>query len=174
MPGYSLNGMAGQANASATQRSTVIKTFTQNAGTYYIPIFRVIGLVRVIRIWAVVTTQIGVNHTAAYWRLNDATATVFITAVGGPALSGYEAGSCLLKMGLAAAAATAVRSNVGVVGEPTSAGLLMSSEFMALKKVAATTEIEYSFATTDNPTSGALQFFAEWQPLSADGNLYPV
>lgn len=114
-----------------------------------------------------VTTVIGANHTAGIYRLNDQTAQVAITA-SGATLSGLAAGTTILKKGLAAAALTLLDNAAGRVSEPTTLETFVFSPFVVMKKTAANTDIEYGYATTDTPTSGALQHFLVWLPISQD------
>lgn len=148
------------------------KTFT-TTGTNAVPIFHVTGSVEIRGLWGVVTTTLG-NHTAAAWRLNDQTAQVDITAVGGTSLTGIAAGSTISKKGLAAAALTKLDNVAGVVSEPTTLETTYFSPFVAVKKTAATTDIEYVYTTSDNPTTGVIEFFIRFIPLSADGTLTAV
>ena len=144
-------------------------TLSGNNTTVVTPIFTIAGTVQILGIWGVVTTALGANHTAAAWRLNDQTAQVDITLNTGTALSGAAAGSVIVKKGLAAAALTLLTSAAGRVSEPTTLETQYFSPFVAVKKSGATTQIEYVYATTDTPTSGVIQFFVSWLPVSADG-----
>lgn len=145
-------------------------TFTGDNATVATPLFHVTGTVMVLGIWGVVTTALE-NHTAAAWRLNDQTAQVDITAVGGTALTNDAAGSVILKKGLAGAALTELDNSAGRVSEPTTLETMVFSPFIVTKKTGAVTDIEYVYATSDTPTSGAIQFFVNWIPVSADGKL---
>lgn len=147
------------------------QTFTGNNTTVDIPLFHVVGSVQIQALYAVVTTDLGANHTAASWRLNDQTAQVYITAVGGTPLSAIKAGSVIVKKGVVATALTKLDNAAGVVSEPTTLETSYFSPFIAVKKTAATTDIEYQYTTTDTPTTGAMTFFARFYPLSADGTL---
>ena len=146
------------------------KTLSGNNTTTAVPIFGITGDVLVKRLWATVTTVIGVNHTGGFFKLNDSTTTVNITLnTGGATLSAAPVGTTLSKTGLAAVIATVTSASVGAVLEPSAAGGLIMSEFMVLKKATGVTNIEYSYATTDTPTSGVIQFFVEYLPISANG-----
>lgn len=149
-------------------------TFTGSNATVAVPIFRLTGTVEVLGIYGVVTTDIGVNHTAAYWRLNDQTAQVNITLNTGTTLSAMKVGSTIVKKGLAGAALTLLDNAAGRVSEPTTLETMYFSPFTAMKKTGATTDIEYVYTTTDTPTTGAIQFFVLWYPLSQDGRLTPI
>jgi hypothetical protein len=139
-------------------------------GTVITPLFHIIGTVEIRALYGVVTTVIGANHTAGLYRLNDQTAQVGITA-SGITLSALAVGTTFTKHGLAAAALTLLDNAAGRVSEPTTLETTYFSPFVAMKKTAATTDIEYSFATTDNPTTGAIQHFVRFLPLSADGTI---
>ena len=149
-------------------------TLTANNTTAAVPIFHITGSVQVLGLYGVVTTDLGANHTVAYWRLNDQTAQVSITVSTGTTLSAIKAGSVIVKNGLAATALTKLDNVAGVISEPTTLETAYYSPFVAVKKTGATTDIEYVYSTTDAPTTGAIQFFVNWVRLSADGNVTPV
>lgn len=144
---------------------------TANNTTANVPVFHVTGTVLVTGLWGVVTTTLGANNTAAYWRLNDQTAQSDITLSTGTALSAAVAGSVIVKKGLAAAALTLLSNSQERVSEPTTLETLYFSPFVAVKKTAAVTDIEFTYTTTDTPTTGTIQFFASYVPISADGKL---
>jgi hypothetical protein len=50
-------------------------------------------------------------------------------------------------------------------------GLDQLFPFIVIKKDGANTDIEYRYSTTNTPTSGVIQFFIEYIPLSASGAL---
>lgn len=152
-------------------QSNAFQTLTGNNATVATPIFRITGTIEVRAIWAVVTVTIGANHTAAFYRLNDQTAQPAITLATGITLSGLAVGTTIVKKGLAAAALTLLDNAAGRVSEPTTLETSVCSPFWAMKKTAANTDIEYSYATTDTPTSGQLQHFITWLPRSADANV---
>lgn len=154
--------------------TSVSTTLTGSNTTVATPLFSVTGTVQVLGIYGVVTTDLGANHTAAYWRLNDQTAQVNITLNTGTTLSGVKAGSTIVKKGLAGAALTLLDNSAGRVSEPTTLETLYFSPFVVMKKTAAATNIEYVYTTTDTPTTGAIQFFVLYYPLSADGRLTPI
>ncbi len=150
------------------------QTFS-GTGTVVTPIFTITGTVEVRGIWGVVTTAIGVNHTASAFRLNDAANQSDITLSTGTAISAAPVGSVIYKKGLAAAAITLLSSSQERVSEPTTLETLYDSPCLLTAKTGtATTQVEYVYATTDNPTTGAMQFFIRWLPVSADGNVTAV
>lgn len=151
--------------------SNSITLSASNVAGTAVPVFHVTGTVLVTGLWGVVTTTLGANNTAAYWRLNDQTAQVNITLNTGTTLSGLVAGSTIVKNGLATAALVKLDNSAGRVSEPTTLETLYFSPFVAMKKTAAITDIEFVYSTTDTPTSGVIQFFASYIPLSANGKL---
>ncbi len=134
-------------------------------------IFGLTGSVEVLRLWAQITTDLGSNHTAAAWRLNDQSAQVDITLSTGTTLSSKKAGSILAKKGLAAAALVLIDNAAGAIAEPTTLETTYFGPFVITKKTTATTNIEYVYATTTSPTTGALLHFVEYRPVSNDGAL---
>lgn len=147
------------------------QTLTGNNATVTTPIFRITGTIEIRALWFNVTTTIGANHTAGFYRLNDQTAQPAITLSTGITLSGLAVGTTATKKGLAAAALTLLDNAAGRVSEPTTLETLYFSPFIAMKKTGANTDIEYSYATTDTPTSGVLQHFMVWLPRSIDANV---
>lgn len=149
------------------------KTLTANnaAGTA-VPIFHITGSVQVLAIWGNVTTVLGANNTAAYWRLNDQTAQSDITLSTGTALSAAPVGSIIVKKGLAAAALTLLSASQERVSEPTTLETLYFSTFVAVQKTAGvTTDIEFVYTTTDTPTSGVINFYVQYIPLGAGSKI---
>lgn len=149
------------------------QTLSGSNTTVNTAIFTITGTVEIRGLWGVVTTVIGANHTAGLYRLNDQTAQVGITA-SGAILSGLAVGTTVVKKGLATAALTLLDNAAGRVSEPTTLETPYFSPFVVMKKTGALTQIEYSYATTDTPTSGAIQHFLRFLPLSADANVIAV
>lgn len=143
------------------------KTLSANNTTANVPVFGVTGSIRVTKLYAVVTTVIGANHTSPKFRLNDQTAQIDITAAGS-ALSAAPVGSIVFKNGEPGTALFVSPATAGVSGDNAALAPLFQ-EFFVQQKQGAATNIEYRYSTTDAPTSGVLQFFLEWEPLSADG-----
>lgn len=145
------------------------KTLSASGATANVPLFTVAGVVRVLKLGGIVTTNIGANHTNAYFNLYDQTARVNITLQpAGATLSGLLAGTMISKADLAAVAANVKTAAVGGIVEPAVKETMVFSEFVTVKKSTAATEIDYTYTTTDAPTSGVIQFFIEYQLISAD------
>lgn len=145
------------------------QTLSGNNTTVATAIFTITGTVEIRGLWGNVTTDLGANNTVAFWRLNDQTAQPAITLATGTTLSAVKAGSTIVKKGLAAAALTLLDNAAGRVSEPTTLETTYFSPFVVMKKTAALTQIEFVYSTTDAPTSGVIQHFVRWLPLSADG-----
>lgn len=143
------------------------QTLTANNTTAHVALFTITGMVEIRAIWGVVTTTIGANHTAAYWRVNDATAQSNITVNTGTTISAAAVGSILVKKDVASAALTLLTSAQERVSEPTTLETTYFSPFLVVAKNGVTTNIEYNYSTTDTPTSGAIDFYIRWLPLSA-------
>lgn len=150
------------------------KSLTASNETLAIPLFRVTGSVEIRELYAVVTTVVGSNHTAAYFRLNDQTAQSDITLNTGTTISSAAVGSLLVKKGLAGAALTLLTAAQERVSEPTTLETPYFSPFVVVAKPAANTDIEYVYTTNQTPTTGAIQFFARWLPLSAGSGLATI
>ena len=143
------------------------KILVGNNTTVAVPIFGIVGAVQVQAIWGVVTTVLGANNTAAAFRLNDQTAQSDITLSTGTTLSAAVAGSLIVKKGLAAAAVTLLTAAQERVSEPTTLETWYFSPFVTVQKTAGVaTNIEFVYTTTDAPTSGAIDFYLRWLPLT--------
>jgi len=143
-------------------------TLAGSNATVRTDLFKVSGSVKM-RIWGVVTTVIGANHTAGHLQVDDGTAQDLITAAAGVTISTFEAGSLISKEGLVATALTGTQADQGRVEEPAAAGDPSLQEFTVTANPAADTHIEYSYATTDTPTTGAIKWFCEWEPMDDNG-----
>ena len=153
---------------------TDTQSFT-TTGTVAVPIFHVIGSVEIRGLWGIVTTALG-NHTAAYFRLNDQTVQTAITKiVGAPTLTSAPVGSLIMKDNLASSTALQYHSAAaGVFDEEGSQLPIFQSFHVDQKTGGITTDIEYVYTTSDNPATGAIEFFVRFIPLSEDGNLIAI
>lgn len=152
--------------------STDSQTLVANNTTAAVPIFSISGSVLVNSLYGIVTTALGANNTAAYWRLNDGTAQSNITLNTGATISAATVGASLVKKGLATAALTLLDATQERISEPTTLETIYFSPFLAQQKTAGVaTNIEFVYTTTDTPTSGAITFYLGWVPLSADGQV---
>lgn len=154
-------------------KASKTQTLSGNNTTVATPLFRITGTVQVTQLYAVVTTVLGSNVTAAYWRTNDQTAQVDITLNTGTTLSSAAVGSTILKRALATGALTFLNASAGrVVDTSGGAGTSVLNEFMVVQKTGGVqTDIEFVYSTTNTPTSGVIQHFVEWQPLSEGSTL---
>ncbi|MCR4343331.1 MAG: hypothetical protein NUV44_01065 [Candidatus Scalindua sp.] len=155
-----------------TQNGVIVSkdiTFTTD-GTVVKALFTVTGSVMVNALYGVVTTALGSNHTAASFRINDQTAQVYLTAVGGTTLSSIAAGSFIIKDKLVAVAVTKIDNAAGVVTESATAGIPLFSPVIITKKTAALTQIEYRYIT-NNTSLGAMTVYCGFIPLSGDGDV---
>lgn len=154
---------------------TKSQTLAGNNTTVATPLFRVTGTVLVKALYGVVTTLLGSNVTAAYWRLNDQSAQLDISLASGSTISNFPSGSMLYRKGLAATNLQTKASSVGALIDPTTAGAGIFSEFAVTQKAGGiNTDIEFVYTTTNTPTSGVIKHYIGWIPLSDDGNLIAV
>lgn len=150
------------------------KTLSGSGATVNVPIFTVSGSVQVLAIWGNVTTVLGANNTAAYWRLNDGTNQSDITLSTGTTLSAANAGSIIVKKGLATAALTLLKADQERVSEPTTLETSYFSPFVAVAKNGTTTNIEFTYTTSDTPTSGVINFYVQYIPLGSGSKITTV
>lgn len=169
------NELVSTTDASGSKITSKSITFSGSNTTVNVPLFSVTGSVEVKSLYGVVTTALG-NHTAAYFRFNDGTAAVDITLATGTTLSSATAGSVVSRRSLVTVAAAFNNSSAARVSDPVNANTSSYfSPFVASQKTnSVSSNIEYTYTTTDTPTSGAIQFFCEWRPLSDNGNVTAV
>lgn len=152
------------------------QTLSGNNTTVSTPLFRVTGSVKVTQLYAIVTTVLGSNVTAAYWRINDQTAQVAISLATGTTLSSLPVGSKLTRNSLVSVALTANSSAAAKVIDPVAA--TAPDVYMPFEVVQKTgsvqTDIEFTYTTTNTPTSGVIRHYVEWQPMSEGATLVAV
>lgn len=156
-----------QPTKSILTNSVSVTCNTSNSTASFV-LFTITGTIKVKEIYGVVTTVLSAAHTAAHLRLNDQTATPAITLATGVDLSAAPVGSITRRVGLAAVALTSGKNSVGLVQDANSAGNAVSTELEVTKKTGAVTTIDYRYTTTDAPSSGVIEFFLVWEPVSAD------
>ena len=156
--------------------TSVTKNMTASNETLAVPLFHIVGAVEIRGLWGVVTTALGANHTAAHWRINDQTATnVVITAAAGTTLNSAGVGSLIVKKGVLSTALTLISNAAGAISEPTTLETTYFSPFVAVQKVGnITTDIEYVYTTTTQPTTGAIKFNVRWLPLTSSANVVAI
>lgn len=150
------------------------KTLVGNNTTVNVPIFTVSGSVLVLAMWGNITTALGANNTAAYWRLNDGTNQSDITLSTGTTISAATKGAIIVKKGLAAAALAFINGDQERVSEPTTLETTYFSPIELNAKNGATTNIEFTYTTTDTPTSGVINFYVQYIPLGQSSKIQTV
>lgn len=165
------------ANGNPIQTDGVVAkkshTLVGSNETAVVPLFRITGNIEVKALYGVVRTILGSNNTAADFRLNDQTSQIVLTAAAGTTLSSAPAGSIIARKALAATALT-LKSAAAGVEEAASAGQGFFSPVLLTKKATANTDIEFVYTTTQEPTSGVIEFFLRYLPLSADAKVTPL
>lgn len=164
-----------QPNGAATIISTNSKTLSANNTTAVVPIWTITGSIHLIALWGVVTTTLGANNTAASWRINDSGAQTYLTAIAGTTLSALPSNTIIAKRGALGTALVAITSASANISEGVAAETIYFSPVLINQKTGAvTTNLEFRYTTTDTPTSGVIQFFAEWKPISANAAVTAV
>ena len=153
--------------------STKTLTFTGDAETVATPIFTITGVIELLKIWGICLVAFGANHTDAHLRINDQTATdVTLSKTTTLDLSAISAGAAIIKNGLAAAVLSYRSADAATSLEPAVADEKSWTPAIITQKTGSIqTDIEYVYTTTDEPTSGSMQFFAGWLPLSEGASL---
>lgn len=140
------------------------KTLSANNTTAAVPIFTLTGSVNIFKIYGIVTTVLGSAVTVAYFRLNDSSFQSNITNSTGTTLSSAAVGSLFFKPSTNGTALTLLASSAERIAE-TAANHPNFQEILLTANNGATTNIEFVYTTTNTPTSGAITFYAEYQPI---------
>ncbi len=150
--------------------------FTGDGATIATPIFKITGIVEVLKLWGVVITQFGASHTDAHFRINDQTAyDVVISKSTTLDLGSISPGASIIKNGLAAAVLQYKTSDAGSMLEPAVVQQQIFSPFVVVQKTGdIETDIEYVYTTADTPTSGSMEFFAGFLPISEGADLAAI
>lgn len=168
--------MIGELLNSKYNKAFKDQTLSGNNTTVSTPLFRVTGTVQVTQLYAIVTTALGSNVTAAYWRSNDQTAQIAISLATGTTLSSFAVGSTLTRRSLVSVALAGDNASAAKVIDPVAATApAVHMPFLVVQKTAGVqTDIEFTYTTTNTPTSGVIRHFVEWQPLSDGATLVAV
>lgn len=153
--------------------NSTTQSLTGNNATVAVPLFTYTGMIECTGLWGMVLTTLGANLTNCFWRVNDQSTQTALTLATTGTLSNLALGGQISKVALAA---TVLRSKVGTsagINEIT-ASLPVLSPFILCAKNGALSQIEFVYTTTDTPTTGTIQFFLRWMPLSADGSVTPL
>lgn len=154
--------------------SSSAKTLSANNTTAHVPIFTVTGQIEFTALFGVITTDIGVNNTAAFWRTNDGTNQNAITLATGTILSAAVDGGVISKKAGVGTALTLTAGTSGQVMENATSGANYFQDFVIIANPDATTNIEFTYTTTDAPTSGAITFYVRWAPLTPGSSIAPL
>lgn len=154
-------------------KASKTQTLTGDNATVATPLFRITGSVHISQLYAVIKTAMGSNVTATHWRINDQTAQVAISLATGTALSSLPAGTMLTRHSLVSVALKADTAAAAKVIDPVAATApAVHMPFEIVQKTGGVqTDIEFVYTTTNTPTSGVIQHFVEWQPLSDGASL---
>lgn len=168
--------MIGELLNSKYNKAFKDQTLSGNNTTVSTPLFRVTGAVKITQLYAIVTTALGSNVTAAYWRTNDQTAQVAISLATGTTISSFAVGSKLTRKSVVSVALSADNASAAKVIDPVAA--TAPDVYMPFEVVQKTggvqTDIEFTYTTTNTPTSGVLRHYVEWQPMSDGATLVAV
>lgn len=145
-----------------------IQTINAAIATANLPIFRVVGRIILKQLYGIITTTLSANHTAASFRLNDQLATVQLSAIGGSTLSGFTDNSIIMRTGTDSRVLVAANAGTNPpVGSISLVDITSQTHLSVITaKTGANTDIEYRYSTTDNPATGAMQFYIIWRPLT--------
>lgn len=155
---------------TSTSQATLIASNTTASNL----LFGITGSIEVTRLYGIVTTVLSSNITAAFFRQNDQTAQVDISASSGTTLSSAAVGSVIMRKALAATALTFINSSAGRITESSAVNLMFPSPFVLTQKTAAVqTDVEFRYTTTNTPATGVIVFYMTWLPISSDAAVSP-
>ena len=149
------------------------QTLSGSNTTVNTALFSVTGTINIRALYGEVTTVLGANNTAAYYQIDDQTATPDITLASGTTLSAAAVGSIIARTSVAGVAVTLANSSAGRVTDPVAATApdVFMPFFVTQKTGSILTTINFVYTTTETPTSGVIRHNVKWEPVSNDGNL---
>lgn len=148
-------------------------TLSANNTTASIALFSLTGAVEVLSLYGIVTTALSSNVTAAYWQLNDQTATPDISLATGTTLSSFQVGSIMTRRSLVSVAMTGINASAGFVQDPVAAtapGVFMPFNIVQ-KTGGILTTVDFVYTTTNTPASGVIDFYIGWIPLTETSSI---
>lgn len=148
-------------------RLTKLVDMTGNNETVTVEMFRVYGICRINSLYGVVTQALGANHTTARFRAFDGTTAAAITAAAGTTLSAAPVGSLIQRRGISSATIvfnTSATCNIMDLNAATAKDCF--TPFNVGAQTAGYENIQYVYATTDTPTTGRIQFYIGYNPIS--------
>lgn len=159
-----------QAYGFGSQKS---QTLSGSNATVSTPLFRITGNIVVKALYGTITTTLGANVTATYWRTNDQTAQINISLNTGTAISAAAVGSQITRLSTAGVALVFDNTSAAKVRDPVAATAPdVFMPFEVMQKVGGiNTDIEFTYSTTDTPTSGVIQHTLRWLPVSDNANV---
>lgn len=169
---------AGQiSNLTGAMGFTVTNSKTLNANntTATVAPFQVTGAVLVKRLFAVVTTQLGPNHTGDKFFWSDSATVGDISPATSTAMNMAPVGSMLSVSALSGSIETLAEPNgVEAVLAATANDEVFQQFKLVAKSSGAGTYIEHQYTTTDTPTSGVMFYVCVYEPLSTGATITAV
>lgn len=173
--------LGGLVGVSAMQSTPIVlkanvKGMTGPTGSVFVPLFSIVGTLRITRLWGIVVTTIGPNHTDVYFDLWDgAIATAITKIAAAPSLNNFPVGSAIVKRGIVSVCAEARDATTSTIIDGVNDGMLVNTEFIATQKTGGvTTQVRYHYTSTDLAPAGSIQFYLEYQPYRLDGSVVIV
>jgi hypothetical protein len=167
--GAAADSMHDYAERSSGEPTFKSITLTANNTTASVPIFTLTGNIKLIRLYATVTTVLSSNITACSFDLYDTNAAVQLTKNDG-VLSNHPVGSWVGKIAANTVTFAKASSAACAVTESANPQFYHAAELCARAGAATTIRLTY---TCNNQSSGVLLVGAEWRAING-GTLVAV
>jgi len=142
-----------------------------SGGTFVKGIGNVNGVIEIVKIWAVVGTELH-NCTAASLNYTDGGVTIDLTeSITGATLTNAPVGS-LIYAGPVASALQYISS--ASVGMKQVTNTVPMQPMILIQKIGTGSIIQFKYTTTDTPTAGTIVFYIIYKTLSANAFISPV
>lgn len=146
--------------------STKLITLTGSGGIANNIVFTVTETIEVFKLQGFVSTALQNCGTASLGFFDGSVTTDITQPTPGATLTNFVANSWVGVTGTAGAALTVKNANAGYVFSPTTNILLQP--LILGQKSGATSTVEFTYTTSNTPTSGAIQFEMWWRPLTTN------
>lgn len=166
--GNRLKAVDQSGNVTLLSRTMIVsntKTLNASNTTAEVGIFQIFGNVRIVKLYALVTTQLGADHTADQFMWSDGGSPQAIAPACVTNLSIAPPGSMIAVSSLSGSLET-LGFAVGADAQlEIAANERIFQDFLLAAHVVGTTYILHQYITTDTPTVGAMLYVCEYEPL---------
>lgn len=158
---------AGNTIIMSADRTTITtSTLNANNAPAHVGLFQVTGTIMVKRLLSEVTSAFGTNHTGVQFTVYDQSTRSGITAAAGAHSANSAPVGTTIIPGMNPTVVAMVLTSGGALVSANDNYESIFPEMFVQAKHGATTVIEYTYTTTNTPTTGTIESYMVWVPLT--------